>query len=194
MSAEQELIAKIQGGDMNAFATLVEQYKERALRVAYGFVQNWEDAKDVSQNAFIKAYKNLARFKGESGFYTWYYRILANTAKDFLRKRWWHKFRQQVIGTNEGDKDPLDSLPGKAPMASDIVLSKELLHCIETFMRDLPWAQKQVLLLRYNDHLSLEEIAMQLKKAVGTVKAQLFTAHHELRKRLKDYEGGTCHA
>ncbi len=193
MTPEQELLARIQGGDTDAFAALVEQYRERALRLAYGFVQNWEDAKDVSQVAFIKAYRSIGRFQGQSGFYTWYYRILANTAKDFLRRRWWHRLRREVVLPERADENALDAVPGKSKTAGEIAMHGELFHCIEDFMRDLPWAQKQVVLLRYNDHQSLEEIARQLNKAVGTVKAQLFSAHQSLRRRLKQHEEGPHH-
>ncbi len=190
MTPEEAILAKIQGGDAEAFAVLVNQYKERALRVAYGFVQNWEDARDVSQNAFIKAFRNLGKFRGQSGFYTWFYRILANSAKDFLRKRWWHRFRQHVVTTQDGQRDPMDSVADSSKTAAEVALSQDLLHCIEEFMQELPWAQKQVVVLRYNDHLSLEDIAEQLNKAIGTVKAQLFSAHHALRKKIQDIEKG----
>lgn len=194
MTPELELIRRIQDGDEEAFAALVDQHKERAVRTAYLFTQNWEDAKDVSQKAFIKAYRKLGTFKGESGFFTWFYVILSNTAKDFRRAHWWQLRRQQPVITEDGESDPFEKIAAKGPSSGKQSLNRELREKMDAYMHGLPHGEKEVVLLRYNDDLSMEEIAQRLGKAVGTVKAQLFSAHQKLQKHLSKYlEGGTRH-
>ena len=194
MNSELYLIKKIQDGDKELFAVLVDAYKERALRTAWFFTQNWEDAKDVSQKAFIKAYRHLRSFKGSSTFYTWFYRILSNTAKDFLRSRWWHNLREHPRRTQDGTEDPLDQVSDKKRTTTEIVMNQELFQHIGHFIGELPAGQKDVVILRYNDELSLEEIALALGKSIGTVKSQLFQAHQRLKNKCAQYlEGGMDH-
>src|SRR3989338_8475655 len=84
---ENELIQQARSGDIKSFSALVEIYQERAVHIAYSFLGNFEDARDIAQEAFVKAYESLQSFKAESKFYTWFYRILVNACKDFLRKK-----------------------------------------------------------------------------------------------------------
>jgi RNA polymerase sigma-70 factor, ECF subfamily len=191
VNVQREIIERIQGGDEQAFAILIDQYKERAMRQAYFYCQNWEDAKDISQKAFIKAYRKIRGFRGQANFYTWFYRILINSARDFQRRQWWFRWRVQPRQTEEGVWDPLNQVVDTSPRPLAVTMDKELLSQLDIFLAGLPSAQHDVIVLRYGEELSLEEIAERLGKAIGTVKAQLFAVHQKLRKKLaNDRKGG----
>jgi len=173
---EEILIAEARRGDLAAFSALVEKYQERALHVACSFLGNWEDARDVAQEAFVKAYENLASFKEESRFYTWFYRVLVNHCKDFLRRK---KGRRE-----ESDPDPLDRATSSAPNPREQVIHQELAAEIYIALDGLPFQQRNAFTLRYLEGMSLEEIAGTLNLSLGAVKAHLWQAAQKMRKRL----------
>lgn len=192
---ERALIVKAKNGDVRAFSELVEMYQERAIRIAQGFVGNLEDARDLSQEAFVKCYEGLVTFKAESRFYTWFYRVLANTCKDFLRKK---KTRRSLFGWLAQDKDDeteenvYDRVIAKTPGASQDLANRELGDSIMKKLAELPEQQRMVFSLRYLDGLSLEEIAQSMSLSVGGVKANLWQAAQKMKKSLEHFakEGG----
>lgn len=173
---ERELISQSLGGSLKAFSAIVEFYQERAVRLAYSFVGNWEDARDLAQEAFIKAYENLGSFKAESRFYTWLYRILANGCKDFLRKK---KVRGFLSLWEELPETPTSSPDPKASLRD-----KELGEKIHSAIQRLPFGQRTAFSLRYVDGLALEDIAESMELTVGAVKAHLWQAGQKVRKEL----------
>src|SRR3989338_7426035 len=124
---ENELIQQARSGDIKSFSALVEIYQERAVHIAYSFLGNFEDARDIAQEAFVKVYESLQSFKAESKFYTWFYRILVNACKDFLRKK---KVRQHLSfwfkRDKEGEGDPLENITDHAKYASAELANREL--------------------------------------------------------------------
>ena len=181
---EETLIAEARRGDVQAFSRLVETYQERAIRVACSFLGNWEDARDVAQEAFVKAYENLASFKEESRFYTWFYRLLVNHCKDFLRRK---KARRE-----ESDPDPLERAVSSVPNPREQVIHREIEAEIYIALDRLPFQQRNAFTLRYLEGMSLEEIAGIMNLSLGAVKAHLWQAAQKMRRRLASRvtEGG----
>ena len=185
---EASLIEEARSGNASSFSVLVEIYQERAIHAANSFVGNLEDARDIAQEAFVKAYENLGRFEAQSRFYTWLYRILINTCKDFLRKK---KFRQTFsfwFGREEEEGlDPVVNVVDPSKNASESLLNRELGTSISEALETLPSRQKSVFILRYLEGMSLNEISQTLSLSVGAVKAHLWQAGQKMRIIL----GGT---
>ncbi len=187
------LIVKARAGDRAAFTALVRMHEEKAVRMAFSFTGHWEDARDIAQEAFLKAYENLGRFRGESLFSTWLYRIIANLCKDSFRKK---KVRQAVNvslrRTEEEEEDPVQKVVSHAPDALKETMNRELEETLHASIESLPFQQKNVFVLRYLQGMSLEEIAGTLDLSVGAVKAHLWQAGQKMQKMLAGYlsEGG----
>ncbi len=185
ISNEEVLIDQARGGDTRAFSALVGMYQERAVRTAYSFVGNFEDARDIAQEAFVKAYENLDKFKEESRFYTWFYRILANACKDHLRKKNVRKHLSFWTGRIDDDEpDPALNLPSTAKNAPEELINRELGEHIYKAMDKLPFQQRHAFVLRYLEGLSLEEIAEKMGLSLGAVKATLWQAGQKMKKSL----------
>lgn len=189
---ESDIISQICAGDTGAFCELVEKYKHKALKIAYSFCANYEDAKDLSQEAFIKAFRKIKDFKSNSRFYTWFYRILVNTCKDYLRS----KKRSKIMsfstrlrfrdGVKE-EEDIFESVASCAAGPKETLLNKELKEQLTGAISSLPEKQRIVFTLKNIHGLSVVEIAEITKCARGTIKAHLFKATANLRTRLEDY-------
>ena len=185
---EKALIERARGGDTDSFSALVRVYQERAIHAAYAIIGNFEDARDIAQDSFVKAYTSLESFKEQSKFYTWFYRILVNTSKDFLRKR---KLRQLVpfwfggLDEEEGGTDPVANVAAVTETAPQELMNRELGAQIFEALERLPFRQRSAFSLRYLEGLSLEEIAGSLGISVGAVKANLWQAGDKMRKYLK---------
>ncbi len=188
-SREKELITLAKSGDLDAFTALVELYQERAIRVAYSIVGNFEDARDLAQEAFMKAHEKLGSFKEESRFYTWLYRIVSNLCKDFLRKKNLRKFISfwDRPGEDDHDENPEERVAGSVRAASQELLNTELGEKIFEALDKLPFRQRSAFALRYLEGLELAEIAESMDLSVGTVKAHLWHAVQKTRKILKEY-------
>ena len=192
---EEELILRARRGDSRSFSALVEIYQERAVHIAHSFVGNFEDARDIAQEAFVKAYENLDGFKEQSRFYTWFYRILVNACKDFLRKK---KVRQHLSfwlnrdGAGERMEDPVMNVETHAKNAGQELVNKELGAAIYKALDRLPFQQRSVFSLRYLEGLSLEEVSESAGISVGAVKATLWQAGQKMQKFLAEfvYTGG----
>ena len=188
---EIELVEKARSGDTESFSALVELHQERAIHAANALVGNLEDARDLAQEAFVKAYKNLDRFESKSRFYTWLYRILANTCKDFLRKRKLRRSFSFWFGKeNDEEMDPLDRVADKSKNAEEKLENRELGFAMQNAANTLPFRQKLVFTLRYIEGLSLEEISESMNITIGAVKANLWQAGQKMQGLLKEeYHG-----
>ena len=187
--ADAEMLRAVLAGDATAYRGLVEKYQGRVYSLIYGMVRNREDARDLTQEAFVKAYRSLETFRLEAGFYTWMYRIAMNLAIDFVRKR----KRREVVGFDEtiaqrdddGDIAEVhhEEGPGRA------LERKQTLARIMDAMEELPEDQRQVVLLRELEGLSYKEIADVMGIPEGTVMSRLFYARKKLQKLLSDDDG-----
>jgi len=181
---DAELLRAVLDGDGTAYRGLVEKYQGRVYSMIYGMLRNQEDARDVTQEAFVKAYRNLASFRLEASFYTWLYRIAMNLAIDLTRKR----KRRERAGFDDGiaQRDGAGGIsevhneegPGRA------LERKQLFSQIMTAMEQLPEDQKQVVLLRELEGLSYKEISEVMEIPEGTVMSRLFYARKKLQKLL----------
>lgn len=184
---ERILVSQARGGDLKSFSALVEIYQERAVHMAYSFVGNFEDAKDIAQDAFVKAYQGLESFNEQSRFYTWLYRILVNTCKDFLRKR---KIRQTVSfwlkpdGNEEGTPFMAD-VATRTKNPQEELANRELGAQISKAVERLPFQQKSAFLLRYIEGLGIEDIALSMGISPGAVKATLWQAAQKMKNFLR---------
>jgi RNA polymerase sigma-70 factor (ECF subfamily) len=186
---ETLLIEKARAKDLRAFSELVMLYQEKMLHVAYSFVGNREDARDLAQETFVKAYGALKDFKGDSRFSTWLYRILANTCKDFLRKKSvrWNLFAAPL--EEEPDQPRAeDRIASTAADARDFIERQEMDTAIREALETLPVQQKTVFAMRYLEGLSLAEIAEAMNLSEGAVKAHLWQAGQKMQKRLVQYK------
>lgn len=183
--ADREMLEAVLQGDNTAYRGLVEKYQERIYAMVYGMLRNREDARDITQEAFVKAYHKLATFRLESSFYTWLYRIAMNMAIDFMRKR---KRRGETSGFDEavaardGDGGISEVHHGDSP--SRVLERKQLYSQIMDAMDKLPADQKQVILLRELEGLPYKEIAEIMDIPEGTVMSRLFYARKKLQKLL----------
>ena len=181
MTREQEaaIVRKVLGGDANAFETLVLEYEKNVYNIALRMTGNSEDAADMTQEAFIKAYNSLQSFRGDSKFSVWLYRIVSNVCLDFLRS----KNRRPTVSLSVEDDDGEDAQLDVADesQSPELLLDRKLTRdSVRGGIDSLPPDYRQILLLREIQGLSYDEIAQALSLEVGTVKSRIFRA----RKRL----------
>src|SRR5215470_147921 len=161
---EERAIAASQRGEREAFDQLVLRYQRDVYRLCYRYVNNHDDANDLAQEVFLKAYKAIGRFRGDSSFSTWLYRIAVNTCLNFRAVR----------------RPPIDELPegltDRAPSASDRLESEAAAARVRAAVERLPAKQRATLILKIYQELTHEEVAAVLGSSVGTVKANLFHA------------------
>ncbi|HZV36263.1 MAG TPA: sigma-70 family RNA polymerase sigma factor [Verrucomicrobiae bacterium] len=184
---EMELVKRARQGDMAAYDDLVRRYQERIYATIYHMTSNHEDANDLAQEAFIKAYQALKSFKGGSSFYTWVYRIAVNKTINFLKQR---KNRAQISLNDldfnaEHDPDLVALISDKTPRR-DINLS-ELQEKLNAAMQKLSEHHRLVVTLHDVQGLSHEEIAAIMDCNIGTVRSRLFYARQQLQAYLSDY-------
>ena len=182
---ESELVRKAREGDLDAFSQLVEMYQERVVHIANSFTGNLEDARDAAQEAFVKAYQNLASFEEQSRFYTWLYRIVVNTCKDFLRKKKVRGHFALWFGHEDGELAATMDFPDKRKNAKEEIVNRELGAELKKAMEELPFQQKSVFALRYLEGMKIEEISETLDISVGAVKAHLWQATDKMKSMLK---------
>ena len=181
MTREQELavIQRVQRGDVNAFESLVTAYEKNVYNLALRMTGSPEDAEDMAQEAFIKAYNSLPSFRGDSKFSVWLYRIVSNVCLDFLRK----KNRRSTVSLSAEDDDGEDvqlDLPDTSQSPEELLEKKLTRESVQRGLASLPPDARQILLLREIQGLSYEEIGETLGLEPGTVKSRIFRARKKL--------------
>lgn len=181
---EEQLVKKAKDGDMEAFEELIRIYEKQIYNVAYRIVGSYDDALDVSQEAMVKIFKNLAYFEEKSKLSTWIYRIVTNTALDFLKKYGKHKV-VSIDQKMEGDDNAFDrDFPSTDASPQENMEQKERREAILHALDQLSPEHKAVLVLRDFSGLSYEEIARATLCSEGTVKSRINRARKSLRKIL----------
>jgi RNA polymerase sigma-70 factor (ECF subfamily) len=182
---DEELVASARQGDPRAFEELVERHKRRAYHIAFDFARDREEAKDLSQEAFLKAYTNLKNFDGRSSFYTWFYRILVNLCLDYKRR---HKRGPASSFDETVDHHVEPSHEPARPRSPDQqVFARQISERVEEALEALPARQRTAFVLKNHQGLSIKEIAELMNTAEGTVKVHLHRAVTTLRERLADF-------
>jgi len=185
--SDLEAVKRAAKGDHEAFRVLVERYQERAYGLALRVMRDEEQARDVVQEAFLKAYRSLDRFEGRSGFYTWFYRVVMNLCIDAKRRQppgrtvEWDDAHALEASAAEGS-DPLDAARRSSSGPARDLERAELREAIRAAIDELPDDARQTLLLREVDGLSYAEIAESLGVPKGTVMSRL----HHARRRMRD--------
>lgn len=181
-SADEALVALAQTGDRRAFEELIERHKQKAYHIAFGFTRDREEAKDLSQDAFLKAFTYLKNFDRRSTFYTWFYRIVVNVCLDYKRRA----KRTSAGEFNENVENQLEPSHNPAqPLAPEQhVLAVQLSRKVEAALQTLPVKQRTAFILKNHQGMSIREIAETMETAEGTVKVHLHRAVTSLRQSL----------
>jgi RNA polymerase sigma-70 factor, ECF subfamily len=187
LTEELQLVQAAKGGDVSAFEDLVKRYDRNVFRIAQHITQNREDAEDVVQDAFLKAYQNLGQFQGQSKFYTWLVRIAVNEALMRLRRR----RPERMVSLDEDVKTEDDSVPREvadwSPNPEQQYSQAELKDILTRTIQGLPPSFRTVFVLRDVEGLSTEEAAEALDLSIPAVKSRLLRARLQLRERLSRY-------
>jgi RNA polymerase sigma-70 factor (ECF subfamily) len=186
MSAEvtdQMLVERVQRGDRLAFDLLVRKYQHKVVKLVGRFVRNTADAEDIAQEAFIKAYRALPAFRGDSAFYTWLYRIAINTAKNAVVSNRRRPLELDV-DTQDAEQFERHAQLREGDTPEGLALAEEIRLSVESAMGDLPEDLRTAIVLRELDGLSYEEIATAMDCPVGTVRSRIFRAREAIDKKL----------
>lgn len=176
---EMAVIKKVLDGDTNAFEVLVEDQKKVVYNLALRMLGNEEDAWDISQDAFLKAYTNLSGFRGDCKFSSWLYKLTTNLCLDFIRKRNRHKVVPLVYEDDDGESTSMDVADESLSPETQIE-QKQLRESVRNGLNQLPEMQREILLLREIGGLRYDEISRQLNIEEGTVKSRIFRARKKL--------------
>lgn len=182
--SDVELVSRVQRGDKRAFDLLVVRYQHRIVKLVSRYVRDQGDALDVAQEAFIKAYRALPNFRGESAFYTWLYRIAINTAKNYLVSLG-RRPLEAVVDGPDGEPMDLDELQRDDETPEKILLVEEIKSTILQTIQALPEDLRTAIMLREVDGLSYEEIAEAMDCPIGTVRSRIFRAREAIDVKLK---------
>jgi RNA polymerase sigma-70 factor (ECF subfamily) len=181
---DEELVRQVQQGDKKAFDVLVRKYQYKIAQLINRFIKDPHEALDVSQEAFIKAYRALPSFRGESAFYTWLYRIAINTAKNHIA------MRSRRPSDDEIDIEDAEQFESAVRLRDQdtperLLLTEELAGVIQRTLEELPEELRTALSLREFEGLSYDEIAQVMNCPVGTVRSRIFRAREAIDKRIK---------
>jgi len=182
-ASDQKLVERVQKGDKGAFDLLVLKYQHKIVNLIMRYVRDPELALDISQEAFIKAYRALPRFRGDSAFYTWMYRIAVNTAKNHLAAQ-----RRRPMDVELDLQDPeqynLHAKLKETDTPEGVTLSNELKESVERAIAALPEDLRTAIVLRELEGMSYEEIAQTMECPVGTVRSRIFRARDAIGKKV----------
>ena len=182
---DQQLVERAQRGEKRAFDLLVAKYQRRLARLLSRFIRDGADIEDVTQEAFVKAYRALPSFRGESAFYTWLYRIGINTAKNFLSASGRRPVVNSEIEDEDGESfDMASQLPDLNTPETEL-MNKEILATVNAAVEALPEELRTAISLREMDGLSYDEIAKVMDCPIGTVRSRIFRAREAIAAELR---------
>jgi RNA polymerase sigma-70 factor (ECF subfamily) len=189
MDEVRRLVGQAQTGNESAFGELMQMYHQRVFSLTYSYVNNSEDAKELSQQAWIKAWNKLGTFKGESEFFTWMYRLASFVCLDYLRKR----KRQREEAFPESGREPAADPSYERSFSSNPRPDRQAAHAeirrrFEEAMKTLTPEHRAALVLREVEGLSYEEIAKVMKCRKGTVMSRIFYARRKLQELMGDFK------
>lgn len=190
-SSERDLdwaiVQRVQAGNVGAFDQLVQKYREHIFSVIYNMTSNREDASDLTQDTFIKAFQAIGRFKGKSSFFTWIYRIAINTTMTFLKKQNRRRFiSYEKIDEEVSNSEIFERLTAKTRSEKGVLIS-ELQEKLNDALQKLSPKHRTVVILHEIEGLEHAQIAEITKTSVGTVRSRLYYAKQQLQSYLQDY-------
>jgi RNA polymerase sigma-70 factor, ECF subfamily len=186
---DQQLVERAQRGDKHAFELLVAKYQRRLGRLISRFVRNASEAEDVTQDAFIKAYRALPAFRGDSAFYTWLYRIGINTAKNYLVAQGRRAPTSTPLDAEEAEAFEDAALLHEVATPENELMSKQVVEVVNSSLQELPDDLRMALTLREIEGLSYEEIAAVMDCPIGTVRSRIFRAREAIAANLRPLLG-----
>ncbi len=183
--ADAKLVERVQQGDKRAFDLLVLKYQRKIQRLLSRMMREQNDIDDVMQEAFIKAYRALPQFRGESAFYTWLYRIAINTARNWIASQGRRPSTPGQNQTEDGETfDQIDNLTDNNTPES-VLASHEVARAVQAAIDQLPAELRSAIMLREIDGLSYEEIAQTMDCPIGTVRSRIFRAREAIAAKLR---------
>lgn len=186
---DQELVKRVQQGDKKAFDLLVLKYQHKIIPLITRYIKDPSEALDVAQETFIKAYRALPNFRGDSAFYTWLYRIAINTAKNHIAARSRRPSNSEIeLETAEQFESAVRLKDQETP--EGILLSEEVADAVRQAIEELPEELRIAITLREFEGLSYEEIAQAMNCPVGTVRSRIFRAREAIDKKLRTLRAG----
>ncbi|OAI52541.1 RNA polymerase sigma factor RpoE [Betaproteobacteria bacterium SCGC AG-212-J23] len=182
---DQQLVARAQQGDKQAFNLLVEKYQRKLARLLSRFIRDQAEVEDVTQEAFIKAYRALPAFRGDSAFYTWLYRIGINTAKNYLMA-----MGRRAPTSTEVDAEDAEGFEEGEQLRDintpeSVLLSNEIAETVNSTIEQLPEELRRAIQMREIEGMSYEDIAQAMDCPIGTVRSRIFRAREAIAERLR---------
>jgi len=184
--ADWELVKLVQQGHKRSFDLLVIKYQSRVLAIAYRFVKDHGESQDVAQEAFVKAYRALEGFRGDSAFYTWLYRITVNTAKNYLQARKRRPQSHLALDDDEQFSDHIEALQ-ELETPETRLIRDQLKRVIDETVDGLSEELRSAISMREFDGMSYEEIAEALDCPIGTVRSRIFRAREIIDEKIKQF-------
>ncbi len=180
---DEDLVARVQQGDKKAYDLLVIKYQHKIVQLVNRYLKDPSEAQDVAQEAFIKAYRAIGSFRGESTFYTWLYRIAINTAKNYLVSR---SRRSSQYEVDIQDAEAIENAPQLQGVDTPerLLLNEEIIKAIRAAIDHLPEEMRTAIMLREFEGMSYEEIAEAMECPVGTVRSRIFRAREAIDSKL----------
>jgi len=183
--ADLELVRRVQAGQKNAFDLLVRKYQHKVFAIISRYVHNHAEAQDVAQDTFLRAYRALANFRGDSAFYTWLYRIGINTAKNYLVAQ-----GRRAPTSTEFDSEEAETFDDGEQLRDintpeNLLLSKQIGETVNAAMDALPEELRTAIMLRELEGLSYEEIAKIMDCPIGTIRSRIFRAREAVATKLR---------
>ena len=187
-STDAQLVRRVQKGDKGAFDALVLKYQHKIVNLVLRYVRDPDQAMDIAQEAFLKAYRALPRFRGDSAFYTWLYRIAVNTAKNHLAAQ---RRRPMDVELDLQDSEQYDlhAKLKETDTPEGVTLSEELNQTVQRAIEALPEDLRTAIVLREIEGMSYEEIAQTMDCPVGTVRSRIFRARDAIGKKIGNLIG-----
>jgi RNA polymerase sigma-70 factor (ECF subfamily) len=190
-ASDLSLVRRVQRGDKGAFDALVLKYQHKLVKLVMRYVRNPAEAEDIAQEAFIKAYRALPQFRGDSAFYTWLYRIAINTAKNAVVSRERSPVEYDLDRNNNDESYDMQGRMKDSETPEGLVLTDEIRSTVNAAIDALPEDLRTAIVLRELEGLSYEEIAAAMDCPVGTVRSRIFRAREAIDRRLREvFEGG----
>lgn len=183
--ADQALVERVQSGDKQAYGLLVAKYQRKLMRLLSRLIRDPAEVEDVAQETFIKAYRALPNFRGDSAFYTWLYRIGVNTAKNWLVANGRRAPTSTDVDSEEAESYAEGDLLRDADTPEHLLMSKQIADTVNAAMEKLPEDLRMALTLREIEGLSYEEIAETMGCPIGTVRSRIFRARDAIADKLR---------